>query len=256
MKGKNEMFDLQKAPLMKRIAAYIFDCMMILIVFSLAAGVIAWATNISGYAQEFADVRNEYLENYGIDTSIAEEDLTDEQIALYREAEIAFQNDERAYRSFSMIFNLSLIIICAGLFIAFMVLEFIIPLFLRNGQTLGKKMFGIGVMHTSGVRIKNVALFVRGVLGKYTVETMIPVMAVLLIVFGRANLFILALLLALLVFQIAFVIRTNTNSALHDVFASTVTVDIGSQMIFEDDQALMDYKNRLAKEKADNSDYF
>ena len=250
------MYDLQKASITKRIAAWIFDIMMVLIVFSFVAAAISWATGINKYATEFTNVRNEYITNYGIDPSIPEQDLTDEEKAAFIAAEEAFQEDERAIRAFAMMLNLSLIVLGVGLFLAFFILEFLVPLFLRNGQTIGKKMFGIGVMQDNGVKLKNVSLFVRSILGKYTVETMIPLSILLMIVMGQADVFTLFIVVAILILEILFMIRTNTNSALHDVLSSAVTVDLASQKIFESDEELLEHKKRVAEQQANKAAYF
>ncbi len=250
------MCDLQKASISKRIAAWIFDMMMILILFSFVAVAISWATGLGDYATEFNEIRNEYITNYGIDPSVPEQDLTDAQKEAFTEAEAAFQKDERALRVFAMMLNLLLVVLGMGLFVAFLILEFIIPLFLRNGQTLGKKMFGIGVMQDSGVRLKNVSLFVRSILGKYAVETMIPVSVLLMLIMGQADIVTLFVVFAIFVLEIVLLIRTNTNSALHDVLSSAVTVDIASQKIFESNEELLEYKKKVAEEKANRADYF
>lgn len=250
------MYDLQKASVTKRIAAWIFDIMMILVVFSFAAAAIAWATGLNKHATEFTNVQNEYIANYGIDPSIPEKDLTDEQKAQFVEAEAAFQKDERAIRAFAMMLNLSFVVLGVGMFVAFFILEFLIPLFLRNGQTLGKKMFGIGVMQDNGVKLKSVSLFVRSILGKYAVETMIPVSIFLMVFMGQADMFSLCIVLVLLILEIVFIVRTNTNSALHDVLSSSVTVDIASQKIFETDEEMLEYKKKVAEEKANKAEYF
>lgn len=250
------MYDLQRASITKRIAAWIFDIMMILVVFSFVAAAISWVTGMPKYATELTEVQNEYLTNYGIDPSIPEQDLTEEQKAQFVEAENAFQNDQRVIRAFAMIVNLSFVILGVGLFIAFFILEFLIPLFLHNGQTLGKKMFGIGVMQDNGVKLKSVSLFVRSMLGKYAVETMIPIAVALMIFTGQASPVFLFIIFMLLVFEIVFIVRTKTNSAVHDVLSSSVTVDIASQKIFETDEELLEYKKRIAEEKANKAEYF
>lgn len=250
------MYDLQRASITKRIAAWIFDIMMILVVFSFAALAISAVTGMPKYATEFTELQNEYFTNYGIDPSIPENELTEEQKAQFVIAEEAFQNDPRAVHAFAMMISLSFIMLGVGAFIAFFLLEFLIPLFLHNGQTLGKKMFGIGVMQDNGVRLKNISLFVRSMIGKYAVETMIPISVVLMVFMGKANLFSLIVIVIIFVMQIAFLIRTKTNSAIHDVLSSSVTVDLASQKIFETDEELLEYKKRVAEEKANKAEYF
>ena len=55
---------------------------------------------------------------------------------------------------------------------------------LKNGQTIGKKIFGLAVMQTDSVRVKPIAMLIRTLLGKYTIETMAPLLIIFLILFG------------------------------------------------------------------------
>lgn len=103
---------------------------------------------------------------------------------------------------------------------------------------MGKKVFGIAVIHTNGVKISTFSLFVRGVLGKYTIETMVPVFLVLMFFFTNGGLLLIIILAAILILQLVLLITTKTNSFIHDIISYTVEVDLSSQMIFstEDDR--------------------
>ena len=59
----------------------------------------------------------------------------------------------------------------------------------------------------------------------------------------------------ILLLQIVMIVRTNTNSLIHDALAQTVTVDLASQMIFESEEALMQYKNKVQADRASRSPY-
>ena len=50
-------------------------------------------------------------------------------------------------------------------------------------------------------------------------------------------------------------IKTKTNSCIHDVLSYSVVVDMASQMIFESEAALTEYKNRVHREMVDKADY-
>ena len=185
------------------------------------------------------------------------EALPEEEKQKYLDASDAIQKDEEFNKLFYIFTNLTLIISTFSILIAYLVLEFIVPLIFKNGQTIGKKIFAIGVMDTNGVRIKPIALFVRTILGKYTIETMIPVMLILrVLIFGTGGPLGLILIAVLLLMQIIFMATTRTHLAIHDLLASTVTVDLPSQMIFDSVEALNEYKKKLAAEKAENSEYF
>ena len=134
-------------------------------------------------------------------------------------------------------------------------LEFAIPLWLGNGQTLGKKIFGIGLMRTDGIRVTPPLLFIRTILGKYTIETMIPVLILIMIYFNTIGVLGILILGLILLLQIALFIATYTNSLLHDILAKTVVIDISSQMIFKDEQELLDCKKKVYAEKAARQTY-
>ncbi len=132
-----------------------------------------------------------------------------------------------------------------------MALEFVVPLFLKNGQTLGKKIFGIAVMRTDGIRISPLILLIRTLLGKYTIETMTPILVVFLTVFAGLGYIGLVALAGLALLQILLMAFTKTNSAIHDVLARTVVVDLASQMIFDDEQ----HKRQKLEEYASYNPY-
>ena len=136
-----------------------------------------------------------------------------------------------------------------------LIVEFLVPLMLGDGRTLGKRIFGIGVMRTNGVRMSTVSLFIRTFIGKYTVETMIPVTILIMIYFNQIGLLGPAILFLILLVQAGVMIGTRTNSAIHDLLADTVTVDYPSQMIFESEEALLAAKKKAAAEKASRSVY-
>ena len=251
------IYDLQKASVLKRISAWMFDA---IILATLAAGIAFIFSAVFGYdakLDRMEEIYTEYEAEFGIDLEISDENfakLTDEEKAKYDEANKKFGKDEEVIYLTNMLFTISLLIVSLSILIAFVILELILPLILKNGQTLGKKIFGIAVMRDDGVRITPFVLFVRTVLGKYTIETMVPIFLIYLAFTGAGLAGALALLL-LFGFQIGLLIKTKTNSAIHDILAYTVTVDYASQMIFDSKEALMEYKNRVHAEDAEKKPY-
>ena len=145
-----------------------------------------------------------------------------------------------------------------GIFLAMLVLEFIIPVCLKNGQTIGKKVFGIAVMHTNGVRVRPLSMFVRSILGMYVFEIMVPVLIALMMFFGTLSVLIGSIVLvAICVLQLAVFIstRNTTRSFLHDLIARTVTVDLASQMIFDSEEELLEFKKEEQNALAERSNY-
>ena len=59
----------------------------------------------------------------------------------------------------------------------------------------------------------------------------------------------------LLIAQIACIAATKTNSAIHDLLAGTVAVDIASQQIFRSSEELLEYTKKIHAERANRSAY-
>ena len=248
--------------MLKRISAYILDMILVLI---LAVGFACLFSAIFGYSkhEQVLDERREhYVNEYGLQEISKDFALSDTELEALPEADRnaymaateAFEKDEAAIRAWSMIISLSFLIITLALLFTYLVLEFAIPLFLGNGMSVGKKIFGIAVMHENYVRIKPVTLFIRAILGKYTIETMVPVYLVLMILFGSLGIVGTVVLIGMLVLQIVMLVSTKSNSAIHDLLSHTVCVDYASQMIFENADEVTRFKAECAREAAEQSD--
>jgi uncharacterized RDD family membrane protein YckC len=249
-----EVFDLQKASFLKRASAFLFDGILIGV---LAVGfgfLLSLLLNYDGSYARLSGLYDKYEQKYRISFDIADGDyaaLDEETLERYEKAYSELNADGEANAAFSMVVYLSLIIITFGVLLAYMALEFVVPLFLKNGQTLGKKIFGIAVMRTDGIRISPLILLIRTLLGKYTIETMTPILVVFLTVFAGLGYIGLVALAGLALLQILLMAFTKTNSAIHDVLARTVVVDLASQMIFDDEQ----HKRQKLEEYASYNPY-
>ena len=82
---------------------------------------------------------------------------------------------------------------------------------------------------------------------------MIPVMLIILVLFDLLNL-ILALVVigGLLILQIALLCATKNHVLLHDLLSATVIVDKSSQMIFENADEMIKYKEQVSLQMANN----
>lgn len=259
-------YSLQKASIWKRFSAFVFDAV---ILFTLAIGIMAIVSAIIGYSDTSAtyetiesihkkDVEDKYKE-FGISFDKPRESYEGEQLEKYEQAVKELnknrQNDPLLGHYYTLLVSKTMVIVALGLMIAFIALEFVVPLFFKNGRTLGKKIFGIAVMHTNGVKIKSITLFIRAILMKYAIETMIPVSVLLQFMFGSGGMLSAILTLAIFATQIIMLIATKTNSALHDGFCSTVVVDYATQRIFDSEDELIEYKRqqaaRIAEERRD-----
>ena len=251
-------FDLQKGSLTKRMAAWLLDCMLLL---TLVVGAAAALTMLLGYETHLTqlnDAYNKYQAEYGIEFQITQEEynaLPAEQRQLYDDAYQALNADEGAMYAYNMVINLSMIITSCSILIGIFIAEFVVPMILKNGQTVGKKAFGLGVIRPDGVRITGIQLFIRSILGKFAVETMIPVYVILMLFFQTGGIIGLVLITAVTLTQAGLLFFNRNKMLIHDQLASTVVVDLPSQMIFETTDDLIAYKNKLHAEEASRQEY-
>lgn len=263
------IYDLQKASVLKRISAGILDFIIVLIIatgaFFLLSSIFNYDAQLEEYNVHYNALVEEAKNEFGVDfeaiSKMTQEEYdkyiseqTEEEKINYENAQKFVESDDDLNLKFQNIFNISILIITFGVLIAYLIVEFLIPLFFENGQTIGKKIFGICVMMDNGIRIKTVSLFVRAILGKFTIETMLIVYCFLmLILFRIVNLFTIVLLLVvaiMLLAQIIMIIVSKKNLLIHDLMAFTVVVDKESQMIFNTEEELIKYKQDLAAKNA------
>lgn len=251
------IYDLQKASIWKRVSAFLFDVILWGV---LAVGVALLLSSIFGYDVHTArldEIYQSYEGEHGVSFSVTAEeyaDYTDAQIAQLDKAMKALAADEELIHVSGILLNLTLLITTFSILLAFVVWELIIPLILGNGQTLGKKIFGVAVMRVDGVKLAPLLLFVRTVLGKFTLETMIPVFLIIMLYFNLTGIVGIGAIVVLLLAQVILVIASHTNALLHDKLASTVVVDFASQMIFDTPEDLIEYKKRLHEAEAAKRD--
>ena len=251
-------FEIQKADFWKRISAYLFDLIMIGIVIVGVATAMSAILKYDKYLDIVEQVENEYVEKFGINPNLSNDEynaLSDEEKAVYQACEAERQKDERLVIGYNIIINFALAIASVSILLGFVIMELIVPIFFKNGQTLGKKAFGLGVVHSNGVRMRGQAHFVRSIIGKCIIEAMVPTYLVLMIIFGNLGIVGTVVLVLLLGLQIFTLATTRNRSSIHDLISDTVVVDLASQTVFESVEELMDYKTRIHAEEVSKKEY-
>ena len=251
-------FDLQKGSLSKRMAAWLLDCMLLLTLIVGAASGFSAILGYDSYQEQLSTAYEKYQVQYDIEFQITQEAydaLPPEEKEAYDSAYKALMADDEAMYAYNMIINLTVLITSASVLVGILIAEFIVPLLLKNGQTVGKKAFGLGVIRTDGVRVTGVQLFIRSILGKYALETMIPVYVLLMLLFQTGGAMGTLLVLVIGLTQLGLLIFNRNKCLIHDLLASTVVVDIASQMVFDSTDDLIAYKTRLHAEEASKQEY-
>lgn len=275
------MLDLQKATFSKRISAFLFD---IIAMFIVVVGVLAIASSVTKYdvaSANFEKIYSDYEQFYIYDafnnefgsekkytnSEIHELLAKEENLELYgnwnntqyQKMYEDLSNNEEAMSLYSQVVVLTILNITVSILAGFLVLEFIVPLILKNGQTIGKKIFGVALMRVDGVKVSPIQMFIRTILGKYTIETMIPVLVVvcafLNLLSSDTVLFAFLILVAILVANVVIYFKSDRSSLLHDEMAMTIAVDLQSQMIFNTEEELIAYKEEQAAEAVGKQGY-
>ena len=250
--------DLQKASLWKRLSAGLFDLILIAMLAVGMAALLSWAFGYNTHSENLNDAYSRYEAQYGVEfrmTQQAFDELSQEQKDAYDEAYAALIADEEVIYHYNMVLNLTLLITTFSILITVLLLEFAVPLLLKNGQTLGKKIFGVALMRNDGVKVSPLQMFIRAVLGKFTIEIMIPVYILMMIFFNTIGIIAVAILGAIAVGELISLVLSKTNSLIHDSIAGTVAVDMASQMIFETTDEKIEYIKRLHAEEASRQEY-
>ena len=250
-------FNLQKANFWKRISAFMFDIVLTF--------VIALAIMIGMHAILKVDTKIDKLNEYR--TEFAEQldldlDLSNEEYEKLPEAEkqareekfkelekMLWDNEDVRSLNSEIITNVSVSII-TSLLIGTTIWYFVIPLFLKHGRTLGKKIFGLAVVRTNGVKLTNPILFVRSLIGFYAIETMFPLTLLFMTLFGSLGIVGIITIILFAVLQIFVMIYTKTNSCIHDLLTDSAVVDMASQQIFETQDERTEFDKAEAARKA------
>ena len=248
------IYDLQRAGIGKRISAFLFD---FIIFITLAVGVACLVSAILDYdskVERADEIWEQYSEGYDFDLNITDaeyEKLSDEDKQIFTEIRHEYLSDDEVSWLYALMQSYVLVIISLSPLISCLLLEFVVPLLLKNGQTLGKKIFGVGVVLRGGIKVSSVAIFARSILGKFAIETAIPLLGFLMIISTPLFTTGAVLLIGVLIANTALFMISKNHTPIHDILSCTVCVDMSSQMIFESEQALIEYKNRIHAEAND-----
>lgn len=244
------IYDIQTASIWKRASAFLLDIIILLILATGFAIVISLITNYDGHSKKYQEYREQYEEEYNAKINITQEEynqLDENDKKRYDDMFEAMNNDNDVIYEYNLTIWLGVVIVSSSLLLSIIISEFVIPLIFKNGQTIGKKVFSLAVVKNNAVKATKIQLFTRVVLGKYAIELMLPILSIVWILFGKGGLFGSILVIAIAFFQLGLCMFTRYHQAIHDVLAYTVVVDAQTQMIFNDENDLLEYKKKVNK---------
>jgi len=251
------IYDFQKASFLKRFSAFLLDFILVVILSTFFAYIISLTTNYTSLVEEFQGYYTEYETIYNISLTNRElfNNYTEAELAIYQEAIDAMNADEEVLRCWGLVSTLPVVMVSVGLLFSTLIIEFIFPLVFKNGQTIGKKIFKIGVINESGVICSNFQLFARALLGKCAIEYMVPGIVIVMMCFGTMGLAGPILLLALTIYQIVVYVRNPNGCFIHDLVAKTAVCDLSTQMVFKTFEEMVAYREQIEKQKTEAESY-
>ena len=234
---------IQKANFWKRVSAWLVDVVLTIVLSMAFALGTSSILNYEKIYNEYSAIVTEYEKEFGITLDQEEYDKlseTDKKAydAKQQEMDVALSKNEKAMSLRSALSSLIFTIVAISLSLSILVAHFIIPLFFKDGKTLGKKVFGLAVIRTNGVKLSTPVLFARSIVGLLAIETLA---VMLLCTMGIAGKNIIALIAALgvQILQVFVMLKTPHRASIHDLLADTVVVDFASQRIFESQEELL-----------------
>ena len=216
------------------------------------------AFGVDAKIDKLEQYRTEYATKYGIDLDIKQEDYDnftqeekDAYDKLYLEVNEAMSKDEKVMELNGDIITAVATSISLGLLISTVGLYFVVPLCFKQGRTLGKKIFGLAVVRTNGVKLTNPLLFARSLIGFYAIELMFPLIITALTLLGVLGIIGFITLGLFFILEIGVMIYTKkTHSCIHDLLTDSVVVDMASQQIFETQEDRTEFDKAEAARKA------
>ncbi len=116
--------------------------------------------------------------------------------------------------------------------VAVLIFYLALPLIFKNGQTLSKKLFNLGVVSKNGYKLKTWQLLVR------------------FVVFAAEIVLSIYTIMGAFLISYTLMIFTKGNRSAHDFIAQTTVINLKESLIFADAEEASAYEKKLADEEA------
>ena len=264
--NRNSIYEPKTPKTIKRFGAWVIDIILVIIV---ATGIALFTSMIYGY-DNYNNVCHEKEIQYGVYVessegtfeyenkkyvlvteieSISKEEATQRKTALYQDIEYREAYSKRSVGQ--------VIIVTTGIVVSLTIFEFIVPLILKHGRTVGMRFFDIGYVTEEGIEVNVRTLFVRFLFGKLVVGALIPYSGLMLsILMPTYYTFVgLVALIGVPVLNILLLCITPEKRGIHDFLAKCVPVDNSCQIYFDNVEDLVKAKKEEKANKTEKKYY-
>lgn len=280
------MFELKRIGIVKRASAWLLDAILLAVLTTGFLFVISLICDYKGseklateYYRQWEDFRDEYIPSVAAHYGYVYEEKEDGSIVITKDGEPAELEDvvkdltgsegkdeavkeaydaylalppaDKVNAQYKLVYTKLFMMVSLSILFGYLILEFILPIIFKNGQTVGKKVFGICLVRSDCVKVTTLALFARTLLGKFAIETMFPVLLVFLFLFGGLGLLAIILFAAILLLNVILFFATKNRTPIHDILAGTVAADAKLQVIYRSAEELNEKKQEYYREKAE-----
>ena len=241
---ENKAYSLNLAPMGKRLAAWLLDFILTI---TLAVGFMLLASVLVNYDKqveklnEYYDIHNVYRTDEKGNKTFCEANPNDE----YDSCNVAwakFAEDEEAVAQYNRVNEYSIGILSSGLVLSIMSMYFVVPLCLKHGRTIGKKVMGISLISNEEIKVNHRQMFIRALMGNFLVLSMIPVLLFFTAMISGGGFFYSFIALGIEFANIVAVLVSKKKQNFADMIAKTIAVDSASQIIFDTKEELSKFK--------------
>ena len=256
--NKPSVYEINHASILRRFATLLIDSILLVV---LITGLFALMSIIFDYDAKYAQVEEKYVEHgvyipssstesgYTPCSYYDENGVADETSACWLAWEDFYQ-DEEAVAMRAKCDNLIIVMLSSSALIALLISEFAVPLLFKNGQTLGMKIMHTGVIGNDRIKIRGWQLFARVIIGRYVVETMIPIYSVVYMMINPSGGMLgLLVIVGLLIAEVVFLGFTKNHQVVHDLVSATVVIDMDSQFIAKNREELEAHINETVEQQ-------
>ncbi len=252
MKNNNvekSIYSSTKPTYFRRILAFFLDLVLFLVLFT---GACILSSSIIGLQDSQNQLNEKYIEHnvYVLNENNEYEFCVDKDGSTT--CKIAWENfnkDEVACELYDSIAVKTTYVAALGIFISELILEFFVPVLLKNGRTVGMFCIGLGLIDNRGIKVTTLQLFMRFLFGKFIVVSMLPLFLFMYHFFGLFPGYGLILSLLIIVINALMKLFTPNRIGFVDAIGKTYMVENDQQIYVDTLEELSALKIKELEEK-------
>jgi len=237
----------------KRIAAFILDAICVFVVgmgFALLFSFIFDFDSINNALNDkFVLYGIKYLDENGVLQTTSVDAIN------YDVMWNQFYEDEVAVSLYNKVVDLTILIPALALGFSLLIFELIVPIILKHGRTIGYFVFKIALISNDDIEIKFIQLFIRFLIGKLIINGLVLGICILMIIFGRANIFIALVAIGIILINLGMLLFDYKKVSIPDKIAKIYPCEYEGQMFFRTLEELNLEKGKEAYRNNAHKDY-